>query len=142
MRIFKEFKELIDKVGYRYEEGMAGNPYIMIPITIANTVRLRIFFIFDEVEGGDKALISMKIFDVANISSPLKRDDLLRLLNDINAKYKFCRYVADNDGDVSIYYDCYADSIYALTSIVFVFSKTLEALEDEELKKFMKLQWT
>ncbi|MBR3624308.1 MAG: YbjN domain-containing protein [Selenomonadaceae bacterium] len=142
MRIIDNFKLYLDNHDWTYDEGTFGDsPCVVVPFTIAETITLRIIFVFMN-DGTNETIITMFIPNVAKISDPSKRDELLRLVNEVNSSYKFTRYMVTDDGEVRIQYDTLVESTFDVHNLMWVFANTLRALENEELKKFMRLQWS
>ena len=104
---------------------------------IENAATLLIIFDFDV----DETIATMRIYNVAKIDSPLKRDELLRLVNDLNDRYRFVKYIVTDNGDVSIQYSTHVNESYDFSKLILILFLTVKALGEEELKKFMRLQW-
>lgn len=85
-------------------------------------------------------LIDFGIFRVANVSDPLKKEAVHKLMNDLNKHYRFAKFTEEN-GVVSINYASYyePDGLNP-KQVVNMLLMLLEAAE-ESYPKFMKLQW-
>lgn len=135
---FAKFKQYLHDQDLHFEEDIAdGIPFVHMREQIKNAATLLIIFDFDVNE----TIATMHIYNVAKIDSPLKRDELLRLVNDLNNRYRFVKYIVTDNGDVSIEYSTYVNESYDFSKLIFILFLTIKALEEEELKKFMRLQW-
>lgn len=135
---FAKFKQYLDEQDIYFEEGNAnGILFVRMREQIENAATLLIVVDFD----ANETIATMRIFNVAKIDSPLKKDELLRLVNDLNDSYRFVKYIVADDGEVSIRYSIQVDESYDFSNLMFVIAITIKSLREDELKKFMKLQW-
>lgn len=135
---FAKFKQYLHEQDLYFEEDIAdGIPFVRMREQIENAATLLIIFDFDV----DETIASMRIYNVAKIDSPLKRDELLRLVNDLNDRYRFVKYIVTDNGDVSIQYSTHVNESYDFSKLILILVLTVKALREEELKKFMRLQW-
>lgn len=88
----------------------------------------------------DETLVDIRIFGIANITDPLKKESVHKLMNQLNNDYRFAKFT-EFEGEVSINYS------YYLTPSAFNPAELLEQLisllkcAEDSYPKFMKLQW-
>ncbi|MGE6490421.1 YbjN domain-containing protein [Exiguobacterium sp. NPDC077395] len=85
-------------------------------------------------------LIDLKIFGIANIQNPLKKESLYELLNNLNSAYRFTKFI-ETDGNISAHYSLFLGETkldpYHLTDVLLGIIGNAE----ESYPKFMRLQW-
>ncbi|OMD43033.1 YbjN domain-containing protein [Paenibacillus odorifer] len=85
--------------------------------------------------------IDVRIFDIALITNPLKKEAVLNLINELNVTYRYAKFALSDDGGVFVGYSM-MDQDTDITDYLFaMLSMLLEAVSDE-YPKFMKLQWS
>lgn len=110
-------------IGFRRVENLDGNGSVVMGI------------IFQE----DQNIVEIHGWRFANISNPMKKENLYELLNTLNGEYRFGNFV-EVDGEVNYDYAYYADSEFDPMLTVHLYVMILDVIK-ETYPKFMKLQW-
>lgn len=132
-------KDYLDEIGLRYRENTdseSGNSYLILQEVLKGGQTVTILFEFPE----NVEVVSIKIWDIATIDSPLKREELLKLLNELNWRYRFGKFSADDKGQVTMDWAVMTIDNFDCKFIVDLCGLLLRTLE-EEYPKLMKLQW-
>ena len=132
-------RDYLDEIGYRYREGSdsdLGVNFFVSQQGIKGGQTVTIVFEFP----GNEKFVSIKILDIAMIDSPLKREELLKLLNELNESYRFGRFTANDNGEVSIDWTVTTINNFDPKLIIDLCVVIVKSLEDE-YPKLMKLQW-
>ncbi|KGX86664.1 YbjN domain-containing protein [Pontibacillus marinus] len=89
----------------------------------------------------EEHMVDVYGFDIAEITDPLKKESIHKLLNEINIDYRFNKFYMDNQGRISssaalIFEDNFNPNV--------VFRLMVMALNtaDEVYPKFMKVMWS
>lgn len=138
---FDRLKNLLIDENIHFNEGRAedDSPYVLFRQPIENAGTLTIIVGFS---GRDQSKVSLAIYNIAKISSPLKRDELLRIVNQLNIKYSYIKFVADDEGEVSASYHVDIDENYDFGRLLWLIVMTCKTMiEEDAVKQFMKLQW-
>lgn len=139
MTNFERFKDFLRGENLNFEENTTddGINYIRMWQEIENAGTLLIIFDFDKEE----QRMTLRMFNIAKISSPLKRDELLRLVNEMNLEYNYMKFIVRDDGEVIMNYTVDVDSSYNYAKMLTIAAVTIEVIK-KEMKKFMQLQWS
>lgn len=139
MEHYDEFVEFLRDKDDCFEEGKTegGDKYVKALQKIDGAGVLTIGFFF----GRDETVLHTGVWGIAKIESPMKRDELLRLVNDLNASYNFIKYVVSDDGEVSVLYDVSLEYSFDYEQILDILFCVIRNLEGRDMKNFMRLQW-
>ena len=138
---FDRLKNLLIDENIHFNEGRAedDSPYVLFRQPIENAGTLTIIVGFS---GRDQSKVSLAIYNIAKISSPLKRDELLRIINKLNKDYDYFKFFAEDNGAVSAGYDAKIDSNYDFEDLLRLVATACKVvIEEDAVKQFMKLQW-
>ena len=87
--------------------------------------------------------LDVDFYGIACIDNPLKRDVLLKLLNELNASKRFGKFIVSDTGRV------YATASFIMEencndfkNVMVVMSLIIRSIEDDVIGKLMKLQWS
>ena len=141
MNNFDRLKNLLIDENIHFNEGRADDdsPYVLFRQPIENAGTLTIIVGFS---GRDQSKVSLAIYNIAKISSPLKRDELLRIINKLNKDYDYFKFFAEDNGAVSAGYDAKIDSNYDFEDLLRLVATACKVvIEEDAVKQFMKLQW-
>ena len=139
---FEGFKKhLRDDIGVSFEESTEnGTRLILLRQRIANSTELTIIIDFSRNESN---VVPVVIGDIAHIDSPLKKEEFLKLINEVNEEYNILKMYVVSDSDAvraQLTFFVHDESDY--DDIVMVFIGTIRSIEGEIYKKFMRLQWS
>ncbi len=90
--------------------------------------------------GKDEKVLDIKIFNIATIESPLKREELLKLTNELNITYRFGKFVVNSQGDIVMEETIAAFEDFNPKEVVEV-GYIMARSVNESYEKFMKLRW-
>lgn len=134
----RKFEEYLRDKDFIYEEDSLddGTPFVRMRQTIENGEPLLIIIGFSD------GYTEVDIFNIATIESPLKRDELLKLVNDLNLKYRYPRFMVNDEGRVSAEMSIsHKDqSLFDVAAPMHMAMFAVKAIIDE-YSKFMKLRW-
>lgn len=87
----------------------------------------------------DETLIDLNVFNIAKIDNPLKKEELHKLINELNKNYRYTKFT-EHEGNITAQYsyDIFDDFDPSRTMNHIVL--LLNTVEDA-YPKFMKLQW-
>ena len=88
----------------------------------------------------DDTIVDIKIYNIAKIDNPLKKEFLYALLNELNDDYRFTKFVED-DGEITASYSMSLLGIMDYSELIFDTLVMIFNSVKEEFPKFMKLQW-
>lgn len=134
------FRDYLDERGYHYQEGTddeRGSRGFIAQQDIKGNQTLTIIFEFPEKE----TYVDVRIFDIAIIKDPSKREEVLELINELNLMFRFGKFFIRDSGDVvmqcSLFVKDYFDPEFVL-NMAFLLIECIE----EAYPRFMKIQWT
>ncbi len=128
------------EIFFEEKKGPKGERLITARQQIDGAGVLCIVFSFDSFDSNESVL-HMLILGIAKIESPMKREELLRLVNDLNRSYGFIKYLVSDNGDVTISYDVSVTNSFNYEQIIEILRFVVTTLEERDMKKFMRLQW-
>lgn len=116
-----------------FEDGGHGFRFLQ---TIENGPRLILGLSFNSSDD----IVDIKVYNIAKIDNPLKKEFLHSLLNKLNDAYRFTKFV-ESEGEVTASYSMlllgngdYSELIFDTLIMIY------NSIKDE-FPKFMKLQW-
>lgn len=115
-----------------------GTKFVSFEQDIDNAGSVQIVVDFGKKENS----ASVRIYDIAKIESPLKQDELLRLINELNVSYKFFKFAVEEDGNVYMGYDVKISDSYDFQELVTIVLSMYGILAEKCIRKFKKLQWS
>ncbi|WP_214835641.1 hypothetical protein [Exiguobacterium sp. s36] len=97
--------------------------------------------LFGIIFNADETIVDINVWGLADITNPMKKEDLLYLLNTLNQDYRFARFI-ENEGQVSVNYYSYIidDGYFNPGKVIQHYVLLLNCLENV-YPKFMRLQW-
>ena len=138
MENFSRFKDLLNTTGIKFEEGRNGDHKFVKIQQLINSTVLIVFYV-DFVS--DETIVDLFVYGVSKIDNPLKRSEMLKLVNEMNLKYRYVKYVISDNGDLVIQYTVDIDENYNFRNLLKVIIFIVKALEEDVIKRFMMLQW-
>lgn len=85
-------------------------------------------------------IVDLKVYNIAKIDNPLKKEFLYTLLNELNDSYRFTKFVEEeNEITASYSFELTGNLDYShqiFDTLVMIYNSI-----EEEFPKFMKLQW-
>ena len=90
----------------------------------------------------DYSACDITIGNIVRIESPLKREELLKLLNEFNGKYRYQKYFVEDNGDVLVQYSLPVTDSTEGEDVERVLIIILGGIIKDNLPKFMKLRWS
>ena len=95
------YNELKDKSGLKVftdEHGNSSDVWLQFGIKNGGSYRIRF------ISKDDDNDVSVRVFGLLTVEET-HRDRILPIINKLNAKYRFVKFVLDEDGDVNLEYD-------------------------------------
>lgn len=139
MSCVDEFRNYLRNQDFHFEEDVTEENEVFFRLrqSVKNGETLLIVFLFGE----NKSYLDINIFNIATIDSPLKRDDLLKLINDLNRMYRYPKFVVTDNGEVMAQAAvAIEDGLFSPRSAMLTSMLIIKAIETE-YPKFMKLRW-
>jgi len=96
--------------------------------------------LFGIIFNADETIVDINVWGLADITNPMKKEDLLYLLNTLNQDYRFARFI-ENEGQVSVNYSYIIDDGYFNPGKVIQHYILLLNCLENVYPKFMRLQW-
>lgn len=87
-----------------FTEESESRSYVWLQFGIKNGGSYRIRFISHD----DDKDVSVRVFSLVSVDEE-RRSKVLPIVNKLNAKYRFVKFVLDDDGDVNVEYDYLTD---------------------------------
>lgn len=139
MSAIQNFRRHLEKKEIYYEDVPFedGGHGFRLHQTLDNGPRLVLGVSFNKEED----LVDIKIYNIAKINNPLKKEFLHSLLNELNNDYRFTKFVEYED-EVTASYSF--DLIGVFDHSEFILDKLIMTYNsvEKEFPKFMKLQWS
>lgn len=90
-----------------------------------------------------KDFVDIEIYNFAKLTSPLKEEKYLALINELNGSNRYAKYYITPQQDVRIFHSYFTTGEFTTTTAedIFHLSVLLLRSADESYSKFMKLQW-
>lgn len=85
-------------------------------------------------------IVDLQIFDIANITNPLKKDAVYQLLNDLNGSYRFSKFL-EHEGEITAQHSYLINETNFNPAVVMDILIMLVETAEESYPKFMKIQW-
>ena len=133
------FREFLEKINFHFREGSNsdfGIHFFMSQQGIKGGQTVTVVFVFPKNEN----YVNVKILDIATIDSPLKREELLKLLNEFNLRYRYGKFTVDETGNIGLEWTLTTMDSFNPELIMDFCCVMIECLQDE-YPKIMKLQW-
>lgn len=77
-----------------------SSSHVWLQFSVENGSSYRIYFISND----DDNDVSVRVYGLISVDES-RREKLIPVINDLNCKYRYVKFVLDNDGDVNIEYD-------------------------------------
>lgn len=136
---FEGFKRFLRNKEIYFEEDVNdGARLVVMHQRIANSIELTMIVDFSN----NNSVVSILIGDIAHIDSPLKKEELLKLINELNIEYNFMKFFVLDNGSVRANINLFVHDETDYDDIVMSIIVTVKAIEDEAYKKLMRLQWS
>jgi hypothetical protein len=131
-------KNYLQESNIYFEEklGDDGSPLFIFRQSVKNGETLLIGFAFDP----NQSTLDIKIFNIATIESSLKREELLKFINDLNEKYRFGKYMVNKEGQIYMSHALVTSEGFSAKDTLAICAMMVQTIEDE-YPKFMKLRW-
>lgn len=141
MNYYNQLKELLEEHNVGYEENQdSDKKIILLKINIKNRNDLRVVIVLAENE----SFVDLIFGNVATISSVLKREEALKLINKLNNNYRYGTLAIMDEGNIVYSYSLplpkYYDEMF-IRVLFQVLSLMVDTVEDV-YQKFMKLEWS
>lgn len=133
------FREYLEEINLRFREDSpfdSGLHFFIGRQGLKGGQTVTIAFEFPENE----KYVGLRIFDIATIDSPLKRDELLKLINEINLRYRIGKFMVNDRGSILVEWNVMTAIGFNPQLIVEMCLAIVGCIEDE-YPKLMKLQW-
>ena len=91
----------------------------------------------------DAQFVDIEVFDLANLSNPLKKDNYLSLINELNSNARIATYSLNEQQEIKVMHSLFYNRTFDenLANLTIELSIALLQSCDESYPKFMKLQW-
>lgn len=89
----------------------------------------------------DETILDIKLFNIANISNPLKKENLYSLFNELNGKYRFISFYEFENELNGTYSFALPKNGFNPSTVVDLTLSMIDAA-DAEYPKFMKILWS
>ena len=89
----------------------------------------------------DGRLIDLNVFKIAKITDVLKREEVHKFLNKLNADYRYAKFI-EVDGNISMSYSLLVEENELNPHMLLNRLIGLLDVANDEYPNFMKLQWT
>lgn len=135
-----KFRNYLNQSDIHFEEGKLddGGKFYRFYQSVKNGETLTFIFLFSS----DDTWVDINIFNIATIESPLKRGEVLKLINSLNTTYRYPKFVVDERGEISTQTSIpIADPMNFDADAIFLVSYFCYRAIEEEYPKFMKLRW-
>ena len=88
----------------------------------------------------DENFVDLKVLGIAKITNPLKRENFLSLINELNSDYRFTKFYEAN-GEISATYSMYINDDHTPEEIIDTLIMIYRSCTDN-YPKFMRLVWS
>jgi len=133
----QDIHEAFEKAGIKHHTDTMGERNVLITTITTKVTTYKYAFLKSDDEGND---VAVRVINVANIPKN-KLMDGYKLLNSLQQKYRFAKFVVDSDGDVHVHYDfpvAYRDIGKGAVELVVALTQVL----DKAYPDLMRLQWS
>ena len=134
--IFANYLKENDMDFFERDTAEDGSEFFRCKQTIKNGGNVGLLVCFSK----DDSLVDLRIFDVAVVEDPLKKDALRKLLNELNTFYRFAKFV-ENDGEVIVGYAFDIEGSRMDAGLICEQLISLYHSASDSYPKFMKLLW-
>lgn len=98
----KLIAQAMDDAGLKYRaDENEKNSYIIAGFGVDNGPDVRVQFISTDNDND----VAIRLFGLVGIKDEAKKVAVCTVLNQLNAKYRYLKFVLDKDGDVNVEYD-------------------------------------
>lgn len=138
MSIVSSFRDFLIKESFHMEEikEKDGVIYFKSEQTIDNGGSVTLLIVFNS----DESVVDINAFNIAKINNPLKRDNFLDLINELNLDYRFPKFY-ETQGTVSATYSMTISPNFSPNTIFDAAVMVYQA-SAASFPKFMKLVWS
>ena len=139
MSNFERLKNLLSDKNVNFEERHdEDRTSLIVRQNIKNAGTVAVVLTFNE----DQTILDVDFYGVAHIDSPLKREELLKLVNELNCTYRFPKFEVTDGGNVVVQYPFLIDENCDFDHVFFIIGSVLNIIETDAMGKFMRLQWS
>lgn len=138
--MYNKLKRFFDRHNFYYQEDVTdeGRKFFRLQQRIAGSETLGIVLVFDEKE----TVLDIIVFNIATVSDHGKYEELLKIINELNAKYKFWKFIASKDGEVRAEYNLVVESELSCKAVILPIELLVCCMSEDGLHKSLKrLQW-
>ena len=86
-----------------------------------------------------ESIVDISIFNIAQIENPLKKEELNKLINELNKDYRYAKFIESDNSVIAQY--SYDVREHFNPGLVLDHVALLLNVVDDAYPKFMKLQW-
>lgn len=114
-----------DEIGtfFRAPQALKGGGNVLVVVSFSN----------------QESIVDISIFNIAHIENPLKKEELHKLMNELNMDYRYAKFIESDNGVIAQY--SYDVREHFNPGIVLDHIALLLNVVDDAYPKFMKLQW-
>lgn len=134
-RIFNDFLKK-QNLNLNFIDGDDGKTLLEINETLDGGIKVRICVIFDT----DEKLIGIYAFDFIGGINPTKRSYLLDLLNEINSKYTYIKFVMNQDSIEVRSFSLFNNNFEPSVIMQMIFN-VMDAIK-EDYSNIMRIMWS
>ena len=136
-RATREISNAFDKKDLKYKLNTTSNSSaVEAGYSGDNVSGVKMLFISRD----DDNDVAVRAFNVVRGVSEAKRGEVLKLINSLHAKYRYVRFVLDEDGCIDVEYDFPVEGGNIGEASVEIFVR-LAKIIDEAYPQFMKTMW-
>lgn len=132
----QEITKAFDKVEIRYRVDRKGNQEVLVTDISTKVASYKILFVKTDDTGND---VGIRIIGLASYPKE-KWMDVYRLINRLQEKYRFAKFILDEDGDMMVNYD-FPVSCEEIGKCAVEMVLTLVKVLDEVYPELKRLQW-
>lgn len=143
MNYYDQYKQLLNKMEVHYQEhpGDDGEKGISFSVGVSDREDLIVIGVFD----ANESVFDLTIANVATITSILKREDVLKTLNELNSIVRYGSFSVKDDGRVicrhSILLPKNKNEEIVLANIFHVLELMTSTVVTDAYPRLMRIQW-
>lgn len=137
MNNFQALKDYLTEQNLRYEDGWLddGTAYCRILHRFKSGQDVTLLFVFNPNE----TMLDIYLIGLVKFDNPLKREEVLILLNGLNIKYRFYKFILNDDGTVNVRAALPTLNFCPEEAVGLGVSMVVDV--ENEYQKFMRLRW-
>lgn len=115
------------KIGFKFYQSIENGPRLLLGV----------------IFNSDDTIVDLTIYNIAKLTNPLKKENYLHLVNELNDNYRYTKFVVTEELEVNATYSMILPTNnYDFSSDIFdSLIMILQTVEDS-FPKFMRLQWS